>query len=232
MPFVNMSGDLEQDYFADGMTEDIIMALSYWRWFPVIARNSTFAYKGKPIKVTDIGRELGARYVLEGSVRKAGTHVRINAQLADSASGHQIWAHRYDGELADVFELQDQMTTQMVAAIEPELVRAEEQRALRKRPHNLTAWDLSLRALSQQTKLTRKGHAEANELLREAVRLDATSSYALSMMALCRYHQTILGWIDDRAKGFNEVFGAASQAVAIDDADWLAHAMLRISLMW
>ena len=232
MPFVNMSGEADQDYFADGMTEDIITALSYWRWFPIIARNSTFAYKGKAAKVTDIGKELGARYVLEGSIRKAGTRVRLNAQLADAASGHQIWARRYERELSDVFELQDELTAQLVAAIEPELERAEEHRALRKKPNNLTAWDLSLRALSEQTKFTRQGHAEAYELLCEAVRLDPMSSYALSTMALCRYHQSIFGWVDDRGRAFDEVFTAAERAVGLDEGDYLGHAMLGISWLW
>jgi adenylate cyclase len=232
MPFVNMSGEADQDYFADGMTEDIITALSYWRWFPVIARNSTFAYKGKATNVTDIGRELGARYVLEGSIRKGGTRVRLNAQLADTASGHQIWARRYERELSDVFELQDELTAQLVAAIEPELARAEEHRALRKKPNSLTAWDLSLRALSEQTKFTRQGHADAYELLREAVRLDPLSSYALSTIALCRYHQSIFGWVEDRGRAFDEVFTAAEQAVGLDDGDYLAHAMLGISWLW
>ena len=232
MPFVNMSGEADQDYFADGMTEDIITALSYWRWFPVIARNSTFAYKGKATNVTDIGRELGARYVLEGSIRKGGTRVRLNAQLADAATGHQIWARRYERELSDVFELQDELTAQLVAAIEPELARAEEHRALRKKPNSLTAWDLSLRALSEQTKFTRQGHADAYELLREAMRLDPMSSYALSTMALCRYHQSIFGWVEDRGRAFDEVFTAAERAVGLDDGDYLAHAMLGISWLW
>jgi len=232
MPFVNMSGEADQEYFADGMTEDIITALSYWRWFPVIARNSTFAYKGNAAKVTDIGRELGARYVLEGSIRKAGTRVRVNAQLADAASGHQIWARRYERELNDVFELQDELTAQLVAAIEPELARAEEHRASRKKPNSLSAWDLSLRALSEQTKFTRQGHADAYQLLSEALRLDPMSSYALSTMALCRYHQSIFGWVEDRGRAFDEVFTAAEQAVSLDDSDYLAHAMLGISWLW
>jgi len=232
MPFVNMSGEADQEYFADGMTEDIITALSYWRWFPVIARNSTFAYKGNAAKVTDIGRELGARYVLEGSIRKAGTRVRVNAQLADAASGHQIWARRYERELSDVFELQDELTAQLVAAIEPELARAEEHRALRKKPNSLSAWDLSLRALSEQTKFTRQGHSDAYQLLSEALRLDPMSSYALSTMALCRYHQSIFGWVDDRGGAFDEVFTAAERAVSLDDSDYLAHAMLGISWLW
>jgi adenylate cyclase len=232
MPFVNMSGEAEQDYFVDGMTEDIITALSYWRWFPVIARNSTFAYKGKAVNVTDVGRELGARYILEGSIRKAGARVRVNAQLADAASGHQIWARRYERELSDVFELQDELTAQLVTAIEPELSRAEEHRALRKKPHSLTAWDLSLRALSQQTKFTREGHAQAYDLLNEAVRLDPASSYALSMIALCRFHQNLFGWIENRARAFDEVFTASRQAVELDDGDYLAHAMLGISWLW
>ena len=232
MPFVNMSGDADQEYFADGITDEIITTLSYWRWCPIIARNSTFAYKGKSVRVTDIGRALGARYILEGSVRKSGTRVRISAQLADASSGHQIWAHRYDADLSDVFDLQDQIATQIVGAIEPELERAEEQRALRKKPESLTAWDLSLRALAEQAKFTREGHARAYELLKQAADVDTRSSHALSMMALCRYHQTIFGWLEDRSRGYEDTLKAASQAVSLDDADSLAHTMLGISLLW
>jgi adenylate cyclase len=232
MPFVNLSGDPAQDYFVDGITQDIITTLSYWRWCPVIAHNSTLAYKGKGVRVTDIGRALGARYVLEGSVRKSGSHVRISTQLADASSGHQIWAHRYDADLSDVFELQERMATQIVGAIEPELERAEERRAVRKKPHNLTAWDLTLRALSEQGKYTREGHAASYDLLTQAAEADGTSSYALSMMALCRYHQAIFGWVDDRGRAYEEAFNLAMRAVNLDDADSLAHTMLGISLLW
>jgi len=137
LPFRNMSGDPAQEYFADGITEDLITALSAWRWFPVIARNSTFAYKGRAGDVTQIGRALGARYVVEGSVQRAGERLRIGAQLVDAGSGVHLWAQNYDRRLGDVFDLQDEITRAIVGATEPQLTRAEQQRAARKRPENL-----------------------------------------------------------------------------------------------
>src|SRR5437763_483195 len=147
LPFVNMSGDAEQEYFADGITEDIITALSKLRWFFVIARNSSFIYKGMAVHMKQIAAELGVRYVVEGSVRKGGDRVRITAQLNDVATGSHIWAERYDRDLADVFVVQDQITEAIVAAIEPHLYAAEDFRARRKPPNNLDAWDLVMRAL-------------------------------------------------------------------------------------
>src|SRR4051794_15990050 len=148
LPFVNMSGEAEQEYFSDGISEDIITALSKLRWFFVIARNSSFIYKGKPVHMKQVAEELGVRYVLEGSVRKEGNRVRITAQLNDVSSGSHLWAERYDRGLADVFAVQDEITEAIVAAIEPQLYAAENFRAQRKAPENLDAWDLVMRALS------------------------------------------------------------------------------------
>jgi adenylate cyclase len=155
LPFQNMSGDPEQEYFADGITEDITTALSRLRWFFVIARNSSFAYKGKVIDVRVIARELGVRYVLEGSVRKAGGYLRVTAQLIDAMSGNQIWAQRYDRELADLFALQDEITANVVATIEPQLYAAEDYRAKQKPPDSLDAWDCVARGLSLILKMTK-----------------------------------------------------------------------------
>jgi TolB-like protein len=141
LPFDNLSGDPEQEYFADGIVEDLITRLSAWRSFPVIARNSSFTYKGKAMDVKQVSRELGARYVVEGSVRKAGERVRISAQLIDAPTGHHVWAKRYDRELSDIFALQDEITEVIVASMNPELTRFEEERAARKEPRNLDAWD-------------------------------------------------------------------------------------------
>ena len=148
LPFANMSGDPEQEYFADGISEDIITGLSKLRWFFVIARNSSFTYKGKAVDVKRAARELGVRYVLEGSVRKGGNRVRITAQLIDAATGNHIWADRYDGDLTDVFALQDEITKKVVAAIEPKLLEAEGIRSQSRSSEDLGAWDMVIQANS------------------------------------------------------------------------------------
>jgi adenylate cyclase len=145
LPFDNMSGDVDQEYFADGLTEDIITALTAWRSFPVIGRNSTFTFKDRAVKAQDVAAELGARYILEGSVRKAGERVRVTAQLLDAETGHHVWAERYDEDLIDVFDLQDKMTRQIVAHVAPEVARAELQKSEIKPPANLDAWDYYIR---------------------------------------------------------------------------------------
>ena len=147
LPFKNMSGDPEQEYFADGMVEDIVTGLSRIKWLFVIARNSSFVYKGKAVDVRQVGRELGVRYVLEGGVRKAGARVRITAQLIEAETGAHLWADRFDGALEDVFDLQDQITDKVVAIVEPNVQRSEIERSRRKRPENLDAYDLYLRAV-------------------------------------------------------------------------------------
>jgi TolB-like protein/DNA-binding SARP family transcriptional activator/tetratricopeptide (TPR) repeat protein len=232
LPFANLSGDAEQEYFADGMSEDLITALSHWRWVPVISRNSTLAYKGRAIDVTQIGRELNARYLLEGSVRRANDCVRIAAQLIDAETGHHLWAHTYDRRLGDVFELQDEITRTIVGAIEPQLSRAEQQRALRKRPENLDAWDLSLRALFHLRRGAKQDLAEAERLLTEAARMDSTASYTQSLIALCRFTDALGGWTRNPACALASTHAAAKEAVALDETDWLAHALLGIALLW
>ena len=147
LPFQNISGDPEQEYFADGMVEEIITALSRIRWFFVIARNSTFTYKGHAVDVKQVGRELGVRYVLEGSVRKSGNRIRVTAQLVEAATGNHVWAERYDRDLADIFAVQDEITERVVAAIEPELYAAENVRSQSKPPDSLDAWECVIRAL-------------------------------------------------------------------------------------
>ncbi|MEE9586698.1 MAG: adenylate/guanylate cyclase domain-containing protein [Hyphomicrobiaceae bacterium] len=232
LPFDSLSGDPEQEYFADGITEDIITALSYWRWFPVIARNSTFAYKGRAMDVTQVARELGARYVLEGSVRKAGNRVRINAQLIDAPSGHHLWARRYDRDLSDIFALQDEITERIVASIEPELNRAEQERASRKHPESLDAWDHSLRALWHLNRMTKDDNAEACRLLQKAMELDPKWGGAVSLLALCQSFVGWLGWAEDPARQSAVFLPIATQAVALDEGDWLAHATLGMAHVW
>jgi len=177
-PFVNMSGDPEQEYFADGMVEDIITGLSRVKWLFVIARNSSFAYKGRAVGVKEVGRELGVRYVLEGSVRKAASRVRITAQLVEAENGRHLWAERYDRDLADVFALQDDITVSVVAAIEPSLRQAEIERIRRKRPDNLDAYDLLLRALPSVYTCMPEGAAKALPILDQAIAIEPT--YALA----------------------------------------------------
>jgi TolB-like protein len=232
LPFTNMSDDPEQEHFADGLTEDLITALSAWRWFPVIGRHSTFAYKGRSPTIAQVAQELGARYVVEGSVRRAGNRVRIAAQLIDAATGHHAWAQRYDRELTDIFAVQDEITERMVTAIEPELGRAECRQASRKPPDNLDAWDLALRAQSHVHRFTAEDNREAFRLLEGALRLDPGSAFALGLLALCHYKDAILGFTDDRGRSLAETYGSAERAVALDGGDWLAHAMLGIARLW
>ena len=171
LPFTNMSGDPEQEYFADGVVEDIITALSRVRWFFVIARNSSFTYKGRSVDIRQVGRELGVRYVLEGSIRKAGNRVRITGQLIEAANGRHVWADRFDGELADIFDLQDRITESVVGAIEPSLRRAEIERASAKPTNDLDAYDLYLQALAHYYALTKPASDEALRLLGRALEL-------------------------------------------------------------
>ena len=172
LPFVNLIGEPEQEYFSEGISEDIITALSKLRWFYVIARNSSFIYRGKSVHQKQIGEELGVGYVVEGSVRKDGDHVRITAQLVDVATGSHLWAERYDRDLADVFAVQDEITQAVVAAIEPQLYAAENFRARRKTPDNMDAWDLVMRALSHYWRVTRQDNLVAQALLEKAISVD------------------------------------------------------------
>ena len=164
-----MSGDAEQEYFADGISEDIITGLSKLRWFFVIARNSSFIYKGKAVDVKRAARELGVRYVLEGSVRKGGNRVRITAQLIDAATGNHVWADRYDGDLSDIFALQDEITHKVVAAIEPKLLEAEAMRSQNRSPEDLGAWDMVIHANSLFWRLNKPDGEAAIAILRRAV---------------------------------------------------------------
>ncbi|WP_376706188.1 winged helix-turn-helix domain-containing tetratricopeptide repeat protein (plasmid) [Mesorhizobium sp. ISC25] len=189
LPFVNLSGDADQDYFADGMVEDIITGLSRIRWLFVIARNSSFTYKGHAVDVKQVGRELGVRYVLEGSVRKVGSRVRISGQLIDAEDGSHLWAERYDRELSDVFALQDEITVSVVAAIEPNLRRAEIERVRRKRPDSLDAYDLLLRALPDVYTFMPQGAAKGLPLLDQALAIEPTYSLVHGFASWA--HQTI-----------------------------------------
>jgi len=183
LPFSNMSGDPEQEYFADGVTEDIVTALSKLRWLFIIARNSSFAYRGKTVDVNRIARELGVRYILEGSVRKGGSRLRITAQLIDAETGIHIWADHYDGEVTDVFDLQDEITRRVVGAIEPRVLEAEGVRSRKRSPDNLDAWDLVIHANSLLWRLTKMDGEAAIHLLKKAVDRYPDYGPAYSMFA-------------------------------------------------
>jgi TolB-like protein/class 3 adenylate cyclase/tetratricopeptide (TPR) repeat protein len=196
LPFQNMSGDPEQEYFSDGMVEDIITALSRFKSLFVIARNSSFTYKGKSVDIKQVGRELGVRYVLEGSVRKAGGKVRITGQLIEAATGAHLWADRFDGPLDDIFELQDQVTSSVVGAIAPQVERAELDRSLRKPTESLAAIDLHYRAMSALRSRTRQGTEDALRLAQQSISLDSNFAPAYGVALACYSVQRDEGWAD------------------------------------
>ena len=222
LPFENMSGDPEQEYFADGMVEDIITALSRFKSLFVIARNSTFTYKGKAIDVRQVGRELGVRYVLEGSVRKAGQRVRISGQLVECRTGAHLWADRFDGPLADVFDLQDQVTTNVVSAVAPRLDRAEFERTRRKRVDDLTAYDCFLRGLAFFNLRTREALADAIRLWYRAIELDPALATPYGLIALAYWTQRNNGWSVDQEREDIEIRRLASVVSANGGDDALA----------
>jgi adenylate cyclase len=219
LPFENMSGDPEQEYFADGMVEEIITALSRFKWLFVIARNSSFTFKGKAVDVKEVGRRLGVRYVLEGSVRKAAGKVRITGQLIDAITGAHIWADRFERDLTDVFALQDEVTVAVVSAIQPKLLQAEIALATRRRPENLTAYDFYLRAVQQSYSLTREGLAEAIRLAHRALELDPRFGPVAAMAGGCYMNNVLLGHAIDPQFERNEAVRLVRLALSIDDSD-------------
>jgi len=228
LAFQNMSGDPEQEYFADGMVEEIITALSRIRWLFVIARNSSFTYKGQAIDVKQVGRELGVRYVLEGSVRKAGGRVRITPQLIDAISGTHIWADRFDGSLENVFELQDKVAASVAGAIEPALQALETARSASRPTNDLTAYDLYLRAWHHALSYDKGRIDQALDLLEEATARDPGYGAALALAAYCHQQLQISGWVEDREANRRTAIDLARRAVqvATDDPTALGQAAL------
>jgi TolB-like protein/Flp pilus assembly protein TadD len=226
LPFTNLSGDPEQEYFADGMAEEIITALSRCHWLFIIARNSSFTYKGKTVDVRQVGRELGVRYVLEGSVRRGGNRLRFLGQLVDATSGAQIWADRFDGEMTDVFDLQDRFTESVVAAIEPMLQLAEIDRLKHKPAANLHAYDLLLRAQQLEHEFTAESLATAIRCTEQALAIDRHYAHAMALAAHCYGMRFIQGWANDAAAEAAEGVRLATHAVEHrqDDGNvlWLA----------
>src|SRR6266849_6233647 len=225
LPFTNMSGDPEQEYFADGMVEEIIMALSRLRWLFVIARNSSFTYKGRPVDVRQVGRELGVRYVLEGSVRKAASRVRITGQLIDASTGAHLWADRFDGAIEDVFDLQDQLAVSVVGAIAPKMEQAEIERARCKPTANLDSYDYYLQGMARVYQATKHANGEALRLFYKAIELDPNFASAHGMAAWCYAWRDMNGWMADRAMETAETARLARQVAELGKDDAVALAM-------
>ena len=223
LPFANMSGDVEQDYFADGLSEDLITALAKFHWFFVIARNSSFTYKGRSTAVQQVGRELGVRYVLEGSTRKSGERVRVTAQLVDAETSRHVWAERYDRDLADLFTVQDEIVAQVVGAIEPEMLKVEALRARQKMPQNLNAWDLIFRGMWHFYQVTRDDHLRARELFRQVVAADPSLAEGHTWLGRSNAGLLFYGWSDNPAADTAEGWQAALRATRLADADPYAH---------
>ena len=219
LPFQNMSGDPEQEYFADGMVEDIITALSRTKSLFVIARNSSFAYKGKSPDIRQVGRELGVRYVLEGSVRRSGNRVRTTGQLIDASSGSHVWADRFDSALEDIFELQDQMTSSVVGAISPALERAEIERSHRKPTENFQAYDFYLRGMACTYTFTKEANQEALRFFHKAIELDPKFSASFALVANCYTQRKAFGWFTDRVREIAEAERAARLALELHGDD-------------
>ena len=228
LPFVNMSGDAEQEYFSDGLSEDLIAALSKLRWFFVIARNSSFSYKGKSVHQKQIAEELGVGYVVEGSVRKAGERVRITVQLNDVTTGSHLWAERYDRNLADVFAVQDEITDAIVATIEPQLYAAENFRARRKAPENLDTWNLVMRALRHFWRMSREDNLAAQRLLERATAIEPDYAQALAVLGVSLMFGVQMGW--EAAATITPIAERTSlAAVRADGEDPWAHLALAMA---
>jgi adenylate cyclase len=229
LAFQNMSGDVEQEFFADGIAEDIITALSKAHWLFVIARNSSFSYKGKSVDVREVGRDLGVRYVLEGSVRKAGNRVRITAQLIDATSGHHVWAERYDRALEDIFAVQDEITRSIIGAIAPGIVAAEIQRTRGKEAAQLGQWERVMRAHWHVWRFTREDCREAFHLTDEILRRDPNNALALADLSFNWHFGGVFGWTTEPiAKAMEKSGDAARRAVAAEDRDATAQAALAV----
>jgi adenylate cyclase len=223
LAFENLSGDTEQEYFADGIAEDLITELSRLRWLQVTARNSSFSYKGHSPDIRDVGRDLGVRYVIEGSVRKGGERVRITAQLIDAATGNHIWAERYDRDLSNIFALQDEITETLVGALQTELGEFERELAHRKPPESLDAWETYQRGLWHLWLYSAKDLAEACRLLQRATDLDAGFTQAFAALGYALFAEVGLSYADSPVETLDEALRIANKAVALDDKEAMAH---------
>ena len=226
LPFVNMTGDPEQEYFSDGITEEIITGLSKIPRMHVIARNSTFVYKGKPLKVQQVGEELGVRYVLEGSVRKAGSRVRVTAQLIDVNTGYHLWAERYERELSDIFAVQDAITMKILSALQVELTEGEQARLRHEEKTNLEAWGYVVKAAGYLERVTKHDQAKARRLIEQALALDPEYVTAWSSLSLAHWFDARFGWSDTPEESFRLAYSAAQKGLSLDDTDPVVHGLM------
>ena len=232
LPFENMSGDPGEEYFADAVTDDIIHALSRWRWFFVIARNSSFAYKGRPADVVGVARALGVRYVLEGSVRKAGQRVRVVAQLIDGADARHIWSDTFERDMTDLFALQDEITEHVVNAIEPAMLESEGARAARRNVGDLSAFDCFQRGMWRLHQLSRDAFEDAERLFKETINRDPRLALGYTGLARILYGRVAYGWSKDPQHDLNAADAAARAAIALDPRDAWAHFALSGALLY
>jgi adenylate cyclase len=231
LPFTNMSDDPEQEYFSDGITEDLITDLSKISGLFVIARNSVFVYKGKAVKTAQVGRELGVRYVLEGSVRKANDRVRITAQLVDASTGGHLWAERYDRDLEDIFALQDEVTQKIVAALAVTLTEDEQERLARKYTDNMEAYDALLQGLEHENRYTKEANAQARQMYQRAIDLDPKFALAYALLGWTYWAEWTFGWSQD-PQSLDRAFELAQRAASLDDSLAEAHALLGKVHLW
>jgi TolB-like protein/class 3 adenylate cyclase/predicted Zn-dependent protease len=232
LPFANFSGDPEQEFFADGITEDIISMLAGWRAFPVIARNSTFTYKGKTVDIKKVGEELGALYVVEGSVRKSGHRVRVTVQLIRADTNHHIMAERYDRDLTDLFELQDEITQAIAGAIEPEILKFERDRIAERPQRSEDAYELYQRGMFHHYRQNKTDNVEAQAHFRRALAIDAQYPQATTALAIALCNAGFLGWADNAARNYEESLELAQRAVALDPRYPIARYALGLVYMW
>ncbi|NQW08830.1 MAG: tetratricopeptide repeat protein [Alphaproteobacteria bacterium] len=232
LPFTNMSGDIEQEYFSDGLTEDLITVLSAWRSFPVIARNSSFVYKGSAVDVKKVAGELGARYILQGSVRKSGNRVRITAQLIDASTNHHIFAEKYDRHLQDIFDLQDEITQTIAAIVAPQLELAEQRKSVEKKSINLDAWDYHRRGMAYLYQFDRDGNIQARNMFDQAIQVDPAYTQPYIGRAYSHQLDILSEFTDDREASIQALYHDARQAIALDDSDSMAHVMLCFACRW
>jgi TolB-like protein/Tfp pilus assembly protein PilF len=226
LPFVNMSGDPEQEYFSDGITEDIITELSRFRSLFVIARNSSFTFKGQAVDVTEVSGKLGVQYVVEGSVRKAGNRVRVTAQLVEATSGNHIWAERWDRELEDIFAVQDDLVKTIVSTVGGRIDVVGKARAVRKSEAHLRAYDFYLRGAAAEDGNTKEDYQRARQYLERAIELDPGLAMAHHHLSLVNFMEWMAHWVDDRDKAFADAMDAENTAVGIDDTDSRIHCQL------
>jgi adenylate cyclase len=232
LPFANFSGDREQEFFADGITEDIISMLAGWRAFPVIARNSTFTYKGKAVDIKKVGEELGVRYVLEGSVRKSGRRVRVTIQLIRADTNHHIMAEKYDRDLTDLFELQDEIAHTIAGAIEPEILKFERERIAERPPQSEDAYELYQRGVWHHYRQNKADNVDAQGYFRRALAIDAQYPQAAAGLSIALSAAASLGWVDNVDALFEDAYDLAQQAVTLDPRYPNAHFALGLACMW